>query len=197
MCHTDHDRRVTQSKPRRFVGARERFLARTARHVLANAEHGVEIDDEWVDTQLALVGATRPEYESVLSTLEAFPGANTPSDSTADLSTEEIEDAVLAALNAERSAAARTTALLADLEERSDADWSSLAALAAIPVDALRSRAGRNPAATGYVTVTEAARLLGVARSTLHRQIRDGKARVVDVGGRHRFALDENGLPIV
>lgn len=192
---------MSTSSPRRFVGARDRFLVRTARHVLANVEQGIEIDDSWVDQQLSLVGATRGQYDEVYAVLEADPGAHIECDDAADMATPEIEDAVLAAIRRERSAASRTNDLLSALAGRTDADWNALSLLAGLPADALRTRAGRDPesaySAAGYVTITEAATMLGIARSTIHRKIKDGKTTVVDVRGRHMIPLDEKGVPIV
>lgn len=186
---------------RRFVGARDRFLVRTARHVLSNAEHDVEIDDAWVDQQLALVGATRAEYDEVYDILSENPVAHVENDSTADLSTAEVEDAVLAAVRRERETAARTNSLLADLLRREDADWDAVAVLAGVPVETLRTRAGRDPesaySATGYVTISEAATMLNIARSTIHRRIKDGKTKPVQVRGRDMIPLDEKGVPVV
>lgn len=194
--NADHDGDMAN-----FTGARERFLVRTARHVLSNAENGVEVNDSWVEQQLAVVGASRADYDRVYALLEANPVAHVETDSTADLSTAEVEDLALAAVRRERGAAARTNDLLADLAARPDADWAALAALAGIPQDALRTRAGRDPesaySAAGYVTISEAAAMLGVARSTIHRKIRDGKTQTVEVRGRHMIALDEKGVPIV
>lgn len=197
---TDHDGCMSENP--RFLGAQERFLARTASHVLANVEQGVEIDDAWVDQQLALVGAQRADYERVLAALEAHPGALLPQEEDlSDLSTAELEDLVLANVRSERRAAARTNDALAALAGRPDVAWDALAALAGVPSAALRTRAGRDPesayAAPGYVTISEAANMLGVARSTLHRKIRDGKTKTVEVRGRHMIALDEKGVPIV
>lgn len=184
-----------------FTGARERFLVRIARHVLSNAENGTKIDDTWVDQQLAVIGAERAEYNRVFAILEDNPVAHVETEGTSDLSTAEVEDLALAAVRRERNAAARTNDLLADLAARPDTDWASLAALAGIPIEALRTRAGRDPesayAAPGYVTISEAASMLGVARSTIHRKIRDGKTATVEVRGRHMIPLDEKGVPIV
>lgn len=196
-CGADHDGCMSY-----FAGARDRFLVQTARHVLVNAQHNIEIEDAWIEQQLAVIGATWDEYERVYGILEENPGAHDgePADEVR-LSTPELEDEVLASIRRERNAAAKTNDLLADLASRTDVEWTALAALAGIPIDALRTRAGRDPesayAAPGYVTISEAANMLGVARSTIHRKIRDGKTQTVEVRGRHMIALDEKGVPIV
>lgn len=197
MRHTDHDWGMTLS----LHGAQQRFLTKTARHVLLNAERGVEIDDEWVDQQLELVGASRDEYEAVYAVFENNINAHLADERADDLSTTELEDEVVSAIRRERAAAARTNELLSSLNGRDDAAWDALAALVGIPVDALRTRAGRDPdsayAATGYATLSETAQMLGIDRSTLHRRIRAGKATPVDVRGRAMFPLDEKGVPIL
>ncbi len=42
-----------------------------------------------------------------------------------------------------------------------------------------------------HVTVSDAARILGVSRRTIQRRVKAGEMRMVEVGGVHRVVLDE------
>lgn len=177
-----------------LAGARAKRIAR-----IANAEIHADavnpVDDSWIDEQLAAIGVSRDEYAEVFDALTSGEHAQDDALATADL-----EDEVLAAYARERKVIQRTNELLTELAGRQDADWDSIAALLDVSVDSLRVRTGRRPSSALNVadalTITAAARVLGVARSTVYEWLESGRLREVSVRGRRMVAADTLGRPL-
>lgn len=191
----DHD--GTMHSP--LSGARSQRIARVANAELhQDADHPVT--DEWIDERLAEIGATRDEYVEVYNALVDGGSVNDPSPLA--MPTRELEDAVLAAYAAERRRVLATNELLLELTNRADADWDSVAALLDVSVESLRVRGGRranSPLAAddAAVTISDAARLLGVARSTVYEWLASGRLRKVTSRGRDKVATGADGQPLV
>lgn len=182
-----------------LTGARAKRIARIANAELRqDADHVVT--DEWVDERLAEIGATRDEYNAIYNTL--VDGGGTRDHSPLSVPTRELEDAVLDAYAAERRRVLTTNELLVELASREDADWESVAKLLDVSVESLRVRGGRradSPLAAddAAVTISDAARLLGVARSTVYEWLTSGRLRKVTSRGRDKVVTDTDGQPLL
>lgn len=181
---------MMMSMSRKIFGARETYLARVAISTIEDDS----LDDAWVDHQISLVSATREEYESVLSLVLL---GERPSVETTIV--QEAEEDVIKAVEEERIASMRVAKSIRALMLMDGVDWDAISVTVGLDVEVLKSRAvkprGTQIAAPKATTFSEAARILKVDRSTVHRWARDGKLEVVTIRGRKMVALGEDGKP--